>query len=175
MNVWMTENDFKIKVLSLARNVYPLARRMLGSDEQAHDAIQQSMMKLWEGRKQLDQCNNLNAFIFRVVRNVCLDELKKKKPVYVEEPGLLPHQSSGNEKSHEHQEMVAIVQQIIDSLTEKQREVIQLRDIDGLEFEEIAEITAMDIAYIRVLLSRARKTVKEKLEKIYAYEAIRKE
>jgi len=171
----MTENDFKIKVLSLAKNVYPLARRMLGSDELAHDAVQQSMMKLWESRKQLDRCTNLKAFVFRVVRNVCLDELKKKKPFFVEEPGLLSSQTSRIDISHEEQEMVAIVQQIINSLVENQREVIQLRDIDGLEFEEIAEITTMDIAYIRVLLSRARKTVKENLERIYAYEAIRKE
>jgi RNA polymerase sigma factor (sigma-70 family) len=171
----MTENDFKIKVLSLARNVYPLARRMVGSDESAHDVVQQSMMKLWESRRQLDQCTNLKAFVFRVVRNVCLDELKKKKPLFVEEPGLLSSQTSRIDISHEEQEMVAIVQQIINSLVENQREVIQLRDIDGLEFEEIAEITTMDIAYIRVLLSRARKTVKDKLDKIYAYEAIRKE
>jgi len=50
-----------------------------------------------------------------------------------------------------------------------------MRDIDGLEFDEISEITATDVAYVRVLLSRARKTVKDKLEKIYSYEAIRNE
>jgi len=171
----MTESDFKIKVLSLAGTVYPLARRLLGSDDSAHDAIQQSMMKLWESRKQLDHCLNLKAFVFRVVRNVCLDELKKKKPLYVDEPALLNNESFRTDLLHDHKEMAGIVQLVIDSLTENQREVIQLRDIDGLEFEEIAEITTMDIAYIRVLLSRARKTVKEKLEKIYAYEAVRKE
>jgi RNA polymerase sigma-70 factor, ECF subfamily len=87
----------------------------------------------------------------------------------------MTNQSFRMDKSQEQQEMLMIVQQVIDTLTENQREVIQLRDIDGMEFEEIAEITAMDVPYIRVLLSRARKTVKEKLEKIYAYEAIRKE
>jgi RNA polymerase sigma-70 factor (ECF subfamily) len=106
---------------------------------------------------------------------VCLDELKKKKPLYVDEPALLNNESFGTELLHDHKEMVGIVQQVVNSLTENQRDVIQMRDIDGLEFEEIAEITAMDIAYIRVLLSRARKTVKEKLDKIYAYEAVRKE
>lgn len=170
----MTETEFKTKVLSLGRNVYPLARRMMGADEPARDAVQQSMMKLWESRKQLDHCTNLKAFVFRVVRNVCLDELKKKKPLPVEEPGMFSTHSVRFDQSHEEQEMVTIVRQIINSLADNQREVIQLRDIDGLEFEEIAEITALDIAYIRVLLSRARKTVKEKLEKIYAYETIRK-
>jgi len=85
----MTEQDFKIKVLSLSSNVFPLAKRLLVSDELARDAIQQSIMKLWEIRKQLDQCTNLKAFVFRVVRNVCLDELKKKKPSYFDNPESL--------------------------------------------------------------------------------------
>lgn len=171
----MTETEFKAKVLSLAPKVYPLARRMLGASELAHDAVQQSMMKLWENRKDLSKLANCKAFVFKVVRNVCLDELKKKKPVYVQE--FLPQ--SGEvvhaDLIHDRQEMVAIVQQVIASLSDAQREVIQLRDIDGLEFDEISEITATDVAYVRVLLSRARKTVKDKLEKIYSYEAIRNE
>jgi RNA polymerase sigma factor (sigma-70 family) len=171
----MTEAEFKTNVLSLTRNVYPLARRMLGADEPAHDAVQQSMMKLWESRKQLDHCVNVRAFVFRVVRNVCLDELKKKKSFPVEEPGIFSTCSIRIDQLHEEQEMMVFVKQIIDSLSENQREVIQLRDIDGLEFDEIAEITAMDVPYIRVLLSRARRAVKEKLEKIYAYETFRKE
>jgi RNA polymerase sigma-70 factor (ECF subfamily) len=80
----MTEHDFKIKVLSLSDNVFPLAKRLLVSDEMAHNAIQQSMMKLWENRNQLDKCTDLKAFIFKVVRNVCLDEIKNMKPQQIE-------------------------------------------------------------------------------------------
>lgn len=60
-----------------------------------------------------------------------------------------------------------IVKRIVEKLPSSQAEVIQLRDIDGLEFDEIADLLDTDIAYVRVLLSRARKTVREKLEKIY--------
>jgi len=77
------------------------------------------------------------------------------------------HQNDQQERD----EIVEIVQKIIDSLPDHQREVIQMRDIDGLDYDEIAEIIGRDIPYTRVLLSRARKTVKEKIEKIYAYEA----
>jgi RNA polymerase sigma factor (sigma-70 family) len=167
----MTEQEFKIKVLTLSGNVYPLAKRLLVSDEMARDAIQQSMMKLWENRKQLDSCINLKAFVFRVVRNVCLDELKKKKPVYFDNPENLKNHPHHHSIQHERDEMVGIVQKLVDSLPDNQREVIQMRDIDGLDFEEIAELIGRDIPYTRVLLSRARKSVKEKIEKIYAYEA----
>jgi RNA polymerase sigma factor (sigma-70 family) len=167
----MTEQDFKIKVLSLSGNVFPLAKRLLVSDELARDAIQQSMMKLWEIRKLLDNCTNLRAFIFRVVRNVCLDELKKKKPSYFDNPESLKSHPFHQNDQLERDEVVEIVQKIIDSLPDNQREVIQMRDIDGLDYDEIAELIGRDIPYTRVLLSRARKTVKEKIEKIYTYEA----
>lgn len=167
----MTEQEFKIRVLSLSGNVFPLAKRLLVSDELARDAIQQSMMKLWEIRKQLDLCSNLKAFVFRVVRNVCLDELKKKKPTYFDNTDSLKNHPLHQTDQQEVDEFVVIVQEIIDLLPDNQREVIQYRDIDGLDFDEIAEIIGRDIPYTRVLLSRARKIVKEKLEKIYAYEA----
>ena len=167
----MIENDFKKHVIPLASKAYSMARRMLDNEDLANDAIQQSLLKLWEKRNQLDHCQNLKAFVFRVVRNVCLDEFKKKKPVYSDQLHLVNNVLVKPERMHERAEMVQIVKQIIETLTESQREIIQLRDIDGLEFEEIAEITMMDVPYIRVLLSRARKTVKEKLDKIYQYEA----
>jgi RNA polymerase sigma factor (sigma-70 family) len=167
----MTEQDFKIKVLSLSGNVFPLAKRLLVSDELAHDAIQQSMMKLWEIRKQLDDCTNLKAFVYRVIRNVCLDELKKKKPTYFDNPDSLKYHPQQQTDQHERDEIIDIVQRIIESLPDNQREVILMRDIDGLDYDEIAELIGRDIPYTRVLLSRARKSVKEKIEKIYAYEA----
>ncbi|MFW6289563.1 MAG: RNA polymerase sigma factor, partial [Mariniphaga sp.] len=62
------------------------------------------------------------------------------------------------------------VRRIIDALPEKYREVIRLRDIDGFSFDEIKELTGLEIANIRVVLSRARQKVKEEVQKIYDYE-----
>jgi len=171
----MTEKEFKIQVLSLSKNVYPLARRMLLSDDLARDAVQQCMMKLWESRKQLDNCGNVKAYVFKVVKNICLDEIKRKKPVVFDEPSKYLHLSPQHNDQHEKNETVEIIQMIINELPENQRETIQLRDVDGLDFEEIAEILETDVAYARVLLSRARKSVKEKIEKIYAYEAVQRQ
>ena len=171
----MTEKEFKIQVLPLSKNVYPMARRMLLSDDLAYDAVQQCMMKLWENRRQLDRCSNIKAFVFKVVKNICLDEIKRKKPVVFDEPSDYLNLSPQHNDQHEKSEIVEIIQRIIDELPANQREAIQLRDIDGLDFVEIAEILDTDVAYARVLLSRARKSVKEKYEKIYAYEAIQRQ
>lgn len=171
----MTEKEFKIQVLSLSKNVYPMVRRMLLSDDLARDAVQQCMMKLWENRKQLETCTNIKAFVFKVAKNICLDELKRKKPVVFDEPSNYVHLTPQHNDQHEKNETVKIIQSIIDELPANQREAIQLRDIDGLDYEEIAEILDTDVAYTRVLLSRARKSVKEKIEKIYAYEAVQRQ
>ncbi len=142
-----------------------MARRMLLSDDLAYDAVQQCMMKLWENRRQLDRCSNIKAFVFKVVKNICLDEIKRKKPVVFDEPSNYLNLSPQHNDQHEKSETVEIIQRIIDELPANQREAIQLRDVDGLEFVEIAEILDTDVAYARVLLSRARKSVKEKYRK----------
>jgi RNA polymerase sigma factor (sigma-70 family) len=169
----MTEREFKIEVLPFSRKVYPLAYRMLGSRDAAHDAIQQAMLRLWEKRSTLKGSTNMQALVFTVVRNICLDELKKKRPLIMEEPGKVIQMYSDMPAEQDHKEAVLLVGEIVEQLPQQQKEVITMRDIDGLEFEEIAEIMKIEVTYVRVLLSRARKTVREKLEKIYAYEAIK--
>lgn len=169
----MTEKEFKIKVLPLSSLVFPMAKRLLVSEEAARDAVQVSMIKLWENRSKLDECESVKAFVFRVVRNTCLDEIKRKKPIVFEDIGQYKQLNTTYNLFYDEKESVELVKKIISELPKGQKEVIQLRDIDGLEFNEITEILNTDLAYIRVLLSRARKSVKQKLEKIYAYEAVK--
>ncbi|MBN1927253.1 MAG: RNA polymerase sigma factor [Prolixibacteraceae bacterium] len=151
-----------------------MAKRLLVSEELARDAVQQSMMKLWDKRKQLSHCTNIKSFVFKVVKNVCLDELKRKKTIGFDNQLKMNADVPDNHTVFEYSEAVEMVQGIINKLPTNQADVIQMRDIDGLEFDEIAELLGADMAYVRVLLSRARKTVREQLEKIYAYEAKRK-
>lgn len=169
----MTEKEFKMKVLSLTSLVYPMAVRMLRNEEAARDAVQTSMLKIWENRKKLARDQNPKAFVFKVVRNTCLDEIKRKKADRMDEVELAAHFKTSDD-SYDAVEAVNMVKIIVNELPDGQREVIQLRDIEGLEFNEIADILAYDLPYIRVLLSRARKTIKQKLQKIYAYETIQK-
>ena len=168
----MTEKEFKIIVLPLSSLVYPMAKRLLKTEDAACEAVQLSMVKLWEKRKKLKECSNIKAFVFKVTRNTCLDEIKRKKADSIDEAGQSLNSSASYQLEYDDKEAVTLVRRIIEELPEAQRDVLQMRDIDGLEFNEIAEILATDLAYVRVLLSRARKKVKEKLEKIYAYEAV---
>lgn len=150
--------------------LYPMVARMLGNTANAEDAIQEIMIKLWEHRKQIKDHPNLPAFIFLTARNYCLDLIKKKKPQetqYDAHTQLLAAEPEPN--SFEWRELKNLIEEVLKSLPEQQREVMIMRDLDGLEFREIAELTNLRIDHIRVLLSRARKQVAVELKKSYSY------
>ena len=167
----MNSKDFKDKVVSLSERIYPMAERMLGNKESAEDAVQEIMIKLWNKRRNLGNHPNIAGFVFLAARNYCLDILRKKYPETEPfEIHLRMTETKTSENDVEWKELNAIIGNILKELPEQQREIMILRDLDGLEYNEIAGITKLKVDYIRVLLSRARKQVSIKLKKIYSYE-----
>ena len=166
----MNTKEFKEKVISMTGRLYPMVARMLGNRAKAEDAIQEIMIKLWEQRRQIKDHPNLPAYIFLVARNYCLDLIKKKKPQetqYDAHTQFLTAEPDHN--TLEWRELKKNIEDVLQSLPEKQREVMIMRDLDRMEFTEIAEVTNLRIDHIRVLLSRARKQVAEELKKSYSY------
>ncbi|MFB6317706.1 RNA polymerase sigma factor [Saccharicrinis sp. FJH54] len=168
----MNATEFKQQVVSLSDRLYPMVARMLGNAETAEDAIQEIMIRLWDKRRQLKHHPNVPGFVFFTARNYCLDLLKKSNPVF-EKAGEM-HQSGWSENRGpadlEWKELNVLIQDVIKTLPDQQHEIITLRDLDGLEFKEIAGLTNLNVEHIRVLLSRARKQVALELKKIYSYE-----
>ena len=167
----MTAEEFKNKVIPFSRKLYPMLMRILKDEEETKDALQELLVKLWNKKHKLDDCENMNAYIITMARNQGFDLLKKKRPSRIGEKDehkiLNLEAESINEEAKERYEQV---KKIIKKLPENYRTVIELRDIDGFEFEEIREITGFEIPNIRVILSRARQKVKTEVEKIYDYE-----
>ncbi|QCX00774.1 sigma-70 family RNA polymerase sigma factor [Aggregatimonas sangjinii] len=167
----MNTKDFENQILSLADRVYPMVRRMLLEDTASEDAVQDIMMKLWKRRKKLENHPNIPGFVFLTARNHCLDLLKKKKPnLDATEYQLRLLVSDNNSNEVEWKELNTIIASILKELPEQQAEVLQMRDIDGFEFAEIATALNLKIPYVRVLASRARKQVGIRLKEIYSYE-----
>lgn len=165
----MDTKQFQQKILPLTDRIFPLARRLLGNDCDAEDLVQEVLLKLWDNRHKLLHHDNPIGYALFTTRNACLDKLKKKKPMPLSVN--IQYKSSQNiGKTYEDNEAVEIIQQIMADMNEQQRMVIELRDFDGFELAEIAESMQLDISYVRVLLSRARKNIREKMIKIYSYE-----
>ncbi|MDX2445098.1 MAG: sigma-70 family RNA polymerase sigma factor [Bacteroidales bacterium] len=161
----MEVEDFKIQVLPLQDKLYSFALRFLGDSEDAKDAVQEVFLKLWELRNSLDSYRSLVAFAMTVTRNHCLDRIKAKRTIPIEDNKVYSSQIVNATPGDilEKKDLAEIVRKIINELPENQRSVIQLRDIDGFDNQEIGEILKMDANNVRVLLSRARKKVREEL------------
>ncbi len=162
----MELEGFKKHILPLHQKLFHYACLLLKDKNEAEDAVQEVCLKLWKIRDTLEIYANVEAFAIKVTRNWCLDRLKAKKPMYVESY-LSFNQQTENDFDPlmrlELNEKMNFLFSIMDKLPEQQRMIVQLRDIEEREFEEIAEIMEMNINAIRVNLSRARNKIREEM------------
>jgi RNA polymerase sigma-70 factor (ECF subfamily) len=166
----MTQTEFIQLVMPFKDKLYRLAKRLLVSSEEAEDATQEVLMKLWAKKKGMSRYRNVEAFAMTMTKNFCLDRLKSKQSGNLK----LVHSNYADEskslqKQLEVNDSLQWVEKIMDTLPEQQKLVMQLRDIEEYSFEEIAEMLDMQPATVRVTLSRARKMVREKLVEKHSY------
>lgn len=167
----MKHKVFLDKIRPFQDKVYRFAKRLLISEDETQDTLQELTLKLWKQYNQIEKITNLEAYAMTLTKNLCLDKLKAKNTNTISLSGYQyqPTSSDSLEKQLEYKDMLAFIKKCIDELSEQQRMIIQLRDIEQYEFEEIEKITGIKEATIRVILSRARKTIRQKLTKIDYY------
>lgn len=166
----MHQKEFLSKVLPVKQKIYRLAKRLLVSNEEAEDAIQEVFIKMWNKKEDIATLNSVEAMMMTMTKNYCLDRLKSKQANHL---NLANHRDPISDSKvdtiNESQDRLRWVQKIIDSLPENQRIIIQLREIEEMEFDEIASIMQLTPENVRVILSRARKTIREQISKIDNY------
>ena len=166
----MTQTDFVKLVMPFKDKVFRLAKRLLVSHEEAEDATQEILMKLWNNKKQIEAYKNVEAFSMTMTKNFCLDRLKSKQAQNLKiVHSNYQDNNTSLQKQVELNDSVAWVSKIIEQLPEQQKIILQLRDIEQYEFEEIATMLDMNETAIRVALSRARKTIREQLTQTHHY------
>lgn len=167
----MTVEEFKNKVLPVKNKLYRLAYRLMNSQADAEDVVQEVFLKLWSRKEKLNEYRSMEAFAMVMTKNLCFDKLKLKSRNQQELNEDKIELNSENLETHlEMKNTVSKIYEIIQELPEQQKLVIQLRDIEQCDFDEIAEITDMNLNTIRVTLSRARKKVRDTLLKLQNYE-----
>jgi len=166
----MKQSEFLNVVMPFKDKLFRLAKRLLVSREEAEDATQEILMKLWSKNESIGNYNNVEAFAMTMTKNFCLDRLKSKQASNLK----LVHSNYGDDnaslqKQVETRDSLSWVEKIMEDLPEQQKMVLQLRDVEEYDFEEIGELLNMKPTAIRVTLSRARKTVREKLMQKHSY------
>ena len=166
----MTQADFTNLVLPFKDKVFRLAKRLLVSREEAEDATQEILLKLWNKKQDIEKYRNTEAFAMTMTKNFCLDRLKSKQAQNLKiVHSNYTDNSSSLQKQVEARDSMDWVSKIIEDLPEQQKMIIQLRDIEQYDFAEIAKMLEMKETAIRVNLSRARKTIREKLTNTHQY------
>jgi RNA polymerase sigma-70 factor (ECF subfamily) len=164
----MQQNEFIKLVSPFKDKVFRMAKRLLVSTEEAEDATQEVLVKLWTKNETLPQLNSVEAMAMTMTKNYCLDQLKSKRAGNLT---LVHNNYSDREASLqqklEDKDSLNWVEKIINDLPEQQKLIIQMRDIEQYEFEQIAKILDMNETAIRVALSRARKTIRETMTKTH--------
>lgn len=166
----MKQTEFLNIVLPFKDKLFRMAKRLLVSTEEAEDATQEILIKLWSKKNKIGTYNNVEAFAMTMTKNFCLDRLKSKQAGNLK----LVHSNYTDSNTSlqnevESKDSVSWVERIMDELPEQQKMVLQLRDIEQYEYEEIEKLLDMKPTAIRVALSRARKTVRKKLMEKHNY------
>ena len=167
----MKSSEFKLLVMPYSSRLYRMAFRLMNSRVEAEDIVQEVYIKLWGMRNSLKNYNSIEALSIRITRNLCLDHLRRKKvnhdALKAERLKAAGHTETPADKL-EQKEEVEMIHTLIAALPEPQRSLVHLRHLEGKEYEEIAEMVNMNVNAIRVSISRARKQMREMLEKQYS-------
>ena len=166
--------DKEMELETFKRTVIPLRDKLLAytlklarEHVDAEDIVQDVFLKLWSVRDKLDDYQSVEALALTVTKNKVLDELKRHHAESLE--NIVPialndyKTTQDPESITEQNDTIGYIKRFIEALPSLQQTIIRMKDIEGYELSEIAEITGAHIETIRVNLSRARKKVREQL------------
>lgn len=160
----MNQTEFWNSVQPFKDKLYRIAKRLLISTDEAEDATQEVLMRLWLKKEKFNTINSLEGFAVTVTKNYCFDQLKSKRAQNTPlEENISKLKVVSEEKGLETKETVQLVHELINALPAQQRLIMQLRDIEGFGYAEIATQLNMNENTLRVALSRARKKIREQL------------
>ena len=162
----MKKIDFRTDVLPLKNELYRLALRITLNPAEAEDTVQDTMIKVWNRREQWDEIESIEAFCLTICRNLALDKAKKSEAQNIQlddshDPPDHSYASNPEEQTVQH-DRIELVRRLINSLPEKQRSCIQLRDIEGKSYKEIAAVMDISEQQVKVNIFRARQAIRQK-------------
>lgn len=167
----MGSDEFKRRFLAFHRLIFRIAYAVSGNKDDAEDTTQEVYEKLWRQRQSLPAVQNDEAYIVTIAKNTALDRLRnhlrhRMQPMPSEnEAG----DNRAGEQQMENRETLQHIEKLLLTLPQAQQTAIRLRHFADVPIADIAQTMQLTEVNVRQLLSRARRTMKEKMEKIYDY------
>jgi len=165
----MNEQEFSQKVMVYSGKFYRYSYKILGNKDDAHDTVQDLYVKLWTIRENLNSISNIEAFATTIVRNLCIDRLKKIKSTVLDSGCLvkLSVVTENNDSEDDVEEVdvkIDLVRRVLKKLPEMQQKIFLMRDFEEKEYDTISNELGISEENLRVMLSRARKKIRELIE-----------
>ena len=160
--------NFQSDILPLKNELYRMALRITMNPAEAEDVVQETMMKVWNKRDSWEQIDSIEAFCLTICRNLSLDKARRMdNQTQSPDASIQPHDlrvASNPEEQTIQNDRVRLVRQLINALPEKQRSCMQLRDMEGKSYKDIATILDITEEQVKVNIFRARQTIREKFK-----------
>ena len=170
----MKQKSFRTDVLPLKDELFGLAYRITLNRADAEDVVQETMLKVWNRREQWHEIESMEAFCLAICRNTALDRQKR-----MEQRNARLDDGSGAAMARAHEiadtsyasnpeeqavqrDRMRMVRMLMRQLPEKQRTCMQLRDVEGKAYREIADVMGITEQQVKVNIFRARQTIKQK-------------
>ena len=155
----MTSSEFKNLFLPLQRRLYREAYKILCDSFEAEDAVQNLYLRLWEKRNELGTLVAPEAYCIKVLRNICIDRLRQKRDMDDSGTGFdeIPFDAPPD---IERVETENCLRHFLASLPELHSRVVEMK-MNGLDYEEIENLTGLSAVNVRVIVSRVRKKFRE--------------
>lgn len=161
----MNLEQFTSDILPIKNKLFRFALRIVNQVAEAEDVVQEVFIKLWNNRQQMDTVQNVEAWCFTATKNLSIDKLRSKhQRLQPLKAGFDLHdQAATPDQAAAGQDVFDQVKKLMQNLPEKQREIMHLRDIEGLTYQEIADVLGLPLEQVKVYLFRARKAVRQGL------------
>jgi RNA polymerase sigma factor (sigma-70 family) len=171
----MSLEVFKERILPMKDKLFRFAFRLLQNVQEAEDAIQDVMAGLWAKKDEWGRWKNLEAYCMTATRNNCLDRIRKQRTHPGQGQNTLPIDSanqvfvgsSGRDPLEKmmNKDIIHRIRQCMAALPENQQLVVQLREIEGFTYSEIAEVLDMSLEQVKINLFRGRNAIKKTIIK----------
>lgn len=167
----MQEISFRDDILPLKDKLFRLALRITFDRAEAEDIVQDTMIRVWNKREEWSQFDSVEAYCMTVARNLAIDRSQKKE---AQNTGITPEMeevsiASGPYDRLVNKEQLHLIHRLINELPEKQRLIMQMRDIEGESYKDIANVLNLTEEQVKVNLFRARQKVRQKYTQIDEY------
>ena len=158
--------SFQNDILPLKDQLFRLALRITMNREEAEDVVQETMMRVWRRREEWPQIESIEAFCMTICRNLSLDKLRRmdnQSQSLNADIDPVDHSHSANpEELAIQNDRAQLVRQLISQLPERLRSCMQLRDMEGKSYRDIATILGITEQQVKVNIFRARQTIRER-------------